>query len=233
VLIRRFSRYELLSAAELREKNVDVNGQALDRWEVMLGRPGFPMSSLRCTEDPLAEGCGDAPSPPFDPFMIESIAPRTTGQMNPISGDVIVAATSFDPLANNINGHELDTATPSLTGDGPSNDILQFACIFTLEVAREQCSPEDLSCECGDEPTYNRPVCNPPGGGASSNTQYFERAVPGTRILQVLKDAGDQALVASICPKVTDGSTASPYYGYNPAFTALGNLLGQAISDSQ
>ncbi len=39
-------------------------------------------------------------------------------------------------------------------------------------------------------------------GGPPTSTEYYAKAYPGTRELQVLKDVGEMAVVASICPKV-------------------------------
>jgi hypothetical protein len=57
--------------------------------------------------------------------MIESIEERTPGLANPFSGDTIVASTSNDPTANNINGHETDNLVedPDKYADGgPTRD---------------------------------------------------------------------------------------------------------------
>lgn len=208
--------FEYLTAEEIAEATVEVGGQMVSRWELMLGSPGLAYSDHRCQSDPNTEGCGQDPTPPLDPFMISSILPREIGAKNPISGDEIVDFTSEDPRANNINGHEANHQVVDALrypDGGPANDDLQYACTFQLDTPKLDCSPGDLSCDCGDEPTRNRSTCQSPEGGPAGTTQYYAKAYPGTRILQVLRDYGNNSVVNSICPK-------APAHGYTPALTA-------------
>jgi len=168
---------------------------------------------------------GDASKnqPPNDPFMLESTAPRV-GKKNPITQDPIVPETSLDPNASPINGHEQKV---------PDSDDLQYACTFKL--AEPVACTGDKICDCHaagsdwpDELMLNRPLCQPPGGGAAVATQYFGKAYPGLRPLEVLKGIGDSAIVASICPKVlTEGQ---PGYGYEPAVDAIVDRLKVALA---
>ncbi len=208
--------FEYLTAEEIAAETVEVDGEMVSRWEVMLGSPGLAASTRRCQEDPSTPGCGEAPTPPLDPFMISSVAPREFGAKNPISGDAIVDFNSQDPRANHINGHEANhqVSDPLRYPDGgPANDDLQYACTFELETPKADCSADDLSCDCGAEPLRNRSLCQPPEGGPAGTTQYYAKAYPGTRILEVLRDYGRNSVVNSICPK-------APAEGYTPALTA-------------
>ncbi len=154
---------------------------------------------------------------PKDPLMQESIDPRSG--KNPITGDAI-APPSAGVGANTENGHEYDI---------PARDDLQYACIFPLAQPR----PNGLDCAQYGQPyaSPDKPLCQNPTTGAYGTTQYFAKAYPGLRQLQVLKDFGSQSIVASICPKVTMGSAADPDFGYNPAIDAI---LGRVapLSDS-
>lgn len=163
------------------------------RWDVIVGSPG--------------EGIE-----PADPFMRESTAPRAGS--NPITMDAIQPDSSLDPHANAINGHEQKDL------DGSD---LQYACIFPL-VPPEPC--QGPSCDCNgpggkesDELPRNRSLCQPPGGGPAETTQYFGKAYPGQRPLEVLRGIGESAIVASICPKVL--TQGQPGYGYEPAVDAI------------
>lgn len=224
------------TASELTVKDVDVGGGTLvNRWEVILGQPGIAASSKVCDDN--VPGCGEKPVPPFDPFMVESIAARAAGQTNPISGDPIVDFTSNNPAANNINGHEANhqVADPKYADGGLANDDLQYACIFPLETPKEGCTSEQLNCDCGDEPLRNRPLCQAPGGGGASTTQYYGKAYPGTRILRVLRDFGANSIVGSICPKLATadsvgGDRSNPNYGYNPAVQAIVDRLAEKLA---
>ncbi|HTA93365.1 MAG TPA: hypothetical protein VK745_27495 [Polyangiaceae bacterium] len=182
-----------------------------NRWPMLLGDP---------TASP--------PVPPSDPFMVESLTPRMGN--NPITNDPIVPATSMNPTASPINGHEQN---PVDMGD------LEFACTFALATPKT-CMPGDEACDCaatkaGDLSqitAYNSPLCQPPAGGAPTNIQSYAKAYPGARELQVLKDFGANGIVASICPKVTTSSNPSsdPNYGYNPAVGAIIERLKQALN---
>lgn len=208
--------FEYLNAAQLAQ-DFDYEGQVVNRWDVMIGRRGLAESSTICQDAPSTEGCGEVPVPPLDPFMIESVEERPEGAVNPISGDAIVPSTSTNPMANNINGHEVNHLVideVKYTDGLEARDDLQYACIYELQTPRMDCTADDLSCECGDEPLRNRPLCQPPAGGPATNNQYYARAYPGIRILEVLRDYGDNSIVGSICPKV-------PEQGYTPTITTI------------
>ncbi|MFZ5891737.1 MAG: hypothetical protein ACOY0T_11840 [Myxococcota bacterium] len=164
---------------------------------------------------------------PTDPHMIESIAPRS-GE-NPLltaaSGGAIAPPTSSSPTASVINGHE-----QSATED------LQYACIFELETPVD-CTRTTSNCDCPErkdtDPALNRALCQPPSGGVPGTTQYYAKAYPGTRHLEVLKGIGDQAVVASICPKVARSANpdSDPNYGYNPAVAAIVDTLRPQLAN--
>jgi hypothetical protein len=183
---------------------------AKDRWSALLGTPQGATKN-------------GVPVPPSDPFMVESITPRSG--MNTIANVSITAANSPKPN-NAINGHEQNV---------PMNDDLQYACTFPLKTART-CMAADTACDCSPDKAMssaavtaaNSPLCQ---GGANINTQTSAKAYPGARELQVLKDLGDNAIVASICPKVVTSNApgSDPNYGYNPAVGAIIERLKEAL----
>ncbi|HEV8246747.1 MAG TPA: hypothetical protein VGP93_13310, partial [Polyangiaceae bacterium] len=161
------------------------------RWDVMLGDP----------ENYVL---------PSDPLMVESVDPRSGS--HPLLGVPVAPPTSTDPQENPINGHEQNVA---------KRDDLQYACIFPLATPRS-CTTGTGACDCNvDDLDRNRPLCQPPGGGDAGTTQYWAKAYPGIRELEVLKGAGDQAIVASVCPKIVAGDIVAPFYGYNPVATDI------------
>ena len=180
---------------------------AKGRWSALLGDPS-----------------ASPPVPPSDPFMVESIAARRG--TNSIAQPPVATAPpdSTNPHANVINGHEYNI---------PGLDDLQYACTFPLNTPKT-CAATNKACDCSpDAPTMpdkaNSPLCQ---GGANINTQTSAKAYPGTRELQVLKDLGENAIVASICPKEVQavGDQASdPNYGYNPAVGAIIERLKVAL----
>lgn len=181
--------------------------EAQGRWDVILGTSNV--------------GTNDAPIPPTDPLMIEQPQERTG--TNPITMDALVPSTSTNPRANPINGHEQANM---------GNRDLQYACIFPLgtPITCDQAAFDlDKGCDCyAEDLVYNRPLCQPPGGGAASITQSFAKAYPGTRHLQVMKEFKDNSIVASICPKIVDDKTKADY-GYNPAVKAIIDRLKEAL----
>ena len=167
------------------------------RWPVLLGDPANNL-------------------PPTDPFMNESITPRS-GE-NPLTHDKITPASSMDPQANPINGHEQNV---------PNYDDLQFACTFPL-VTPKVCANGDSACDCSADKAgsaievsaANSPICQPPAGGPAGTTQYYAKGYPGARELRLAQLLGERAVPASICPKtLTDATSAD--YAYLPAFNAL------------
>jgi len=162
--------------------------------------------------------------PPGDPFMIESMAPRM-GQ-NPVTPFTISPATSKNPQENPINGHE-------------KNDVdhtdLQHACIFHLPKPIV-CMPEMNGCDCAPDNdgslsyvmSENSALCQPPGGGLPTTTQYFAKAYPGTRELTLARQMGSRAVSASLCPRTLDDAS-SPAYGYGPAFDSLLKRIAQTL----
>lgn len=169
------------------------------RWNTILGSPN--------------SGSTDAPVPPEDPLMIET--PDERMGMNPITKDAI-APSSSTGLVNKINGHEQTNV---------ANSDLQYACIFKLATPIMCDAARDAAgggCDCfAEDAPFNRPLCQ-------GTTQNYAKAYPGTRHLQVLKEFKDNSIVASICPKVTEGPT-KPDYGYNPAVKAIIDCLKEAL----
>jgi hypothetical protein len=179
---------------------------------------------------------------PTDPFMIESITPRSGA--NPVTGDLLQPPTSARN-ANRINGHEWNTGGYDL----------QFACTFNLEqpivdanvdatrscIQTEYCASATDSVKCArqfagcacknaSDPaayTENSPVCQK-ADRTYSTTQTQGKAYPAIRQLRALRafheqtNQSDNAIVASICPKdMTFTNQQGRGYGYNPAVSLL------------
>lgn len=165
------------------------------RWDLMLGDP---------TASP--------PVLPTDPLMLESTHERVG--VHPLTFDALARGASDTPNANPINGHEQVNVDDS---------DLQYACTFPLRAPRtcdEAAREAGVGCDCfAEDLPRNRAVCQPPEGGEAGTEQHYAKAYPGLRQLRVLRDFGDNAVAASICPKVLD--PASPAYGYLPAMDAL------------
>ncbi|MCC6214535.1 MAG: hypothetical protein IT376_06675 [Polyangiaceae bacterium] len=155
--------------------------------------------------------------PPQDPFMNETVAQRLAGGA-PVAHPFLPGVTTTPPgTTNPINGNEYDI---------PLNDDLQYACVYDLAASRD-CESETGGCDCkaGKPSTPTKPLCQ---GGTTVQTKA--KGYPGLRILNVLRDFGENAIVASICPKNATGAETDPSYGYTPAVSAIINRLKEALN---
>jgi hypothetical protein len=178
--------------------------EANDRWVVILGG---------------ADGNG-----PTDPFMIESVDPRPPGSPHPFLPGVAVAEPGG--TLNPVNGTE-QAVPPSEPFD------LQFACTFPLDPPVPCTMQNERGCACNaSEYAQRSPLCEYAAPDAEG-IQVRAKAYPSVRELELLRALGDNAVVASICPKnVTpvDSAATDPTYGYNPAISALVARLEQSFA---
>ena len=131
------------------------------------------------------------------------------------------------PKADPIHGHDWDVATAFGAQQGPGD--LQYACIFPLAQSRD-CSGATGGCDCNAAGVNGKsPLCW--DGAQYSSVQTSAKAYPGLRQLEVLRDFGDNAIVASICPKEAV-DTNNPSFGYNPAVDAIVDRLKEQLSGS-
>ncbi|MFO0547701.1 MAG: hypothetical protein U0271_04885 [Polyangiaceae bacterium] len=181
-------------------------------WQALARRngAGAPDASLgmRTFEelgDDLAALVGDpdAHEPPSDPFMRESMTPR--------SGASTIVGASL-PGDNPVNGRDYNVF---------GQDDLQFACIFPLATP---ISPGPDCSDCTAANGCNNPLCD-----GVSMTQVATKAYPGLRELAVLEGLGPRAAFASVCPAELD-DTNSPAYGYRPAIGALAEGYARSAS---
>lgn len=166
-----------------------------------------------CTWD-LILGDPAAYVDPADPHMIESIEPRSG--TNPLTGDAIGPVGSAAGTTP-INGHEYSI---------PDNADLQYACIMPL-LSPKNCSSPSQPCECND-PSNDSPLCQDPSNDQFGTTQFFTKAYPGRRPLQVLRALEHQGIVGSICsPQINDPT--SPDYAYDAMFDAVAATVKRSV----
>ncbi|MEZ4225431.1 MAG: hypothetical protein R3B13_31050 [Polyangiaceae bacterium] len=150
-------------------------------------------------------------TPALDPHMIESLAPRPG------------LADSSVPLQDPAHGHDWNI-TAGFGAEGPGD--LQFACIFPLAETRP-CAGK-IPCDCSSVGVNGKsPLCW--DGAQYTDVQRYAKAYPGLRQLEVLRDFGDNAIVASICPKQALDAQ-DPSFGYNPAMNAIVDRLKEHFS---
>jgi hypothetical protein len=175
----------------------------------------------------------------IDPHMLESYTPRpglpslTTGP-NPTGGG---------PDA--INGGDWVTNTTQPAHVLPVDR--EFACIFQLPAPRDCSNLEDFvnqeACDCSVPglPVRAVPsVCgleNPAQPYAADTndytTQYYAKAYPTIRELELAELLGTQGVISSLCPiHVVDSAAGDdPLFGYRPAMTTLVARMKPALSN--
>lgn len=167
---------------------------------------------------------GNETAPPSDPLMRESFAER--GGTHPLLNVPMAPSTTPSRTANPINGREQAI---------PHGDDLQYACTFPLSTSRLCSAANEAKCDCNaDEQGNNRSLCEYPNGAGTDGTQVAGKAYPGVRTLEVLKGVGENAIVASICPKHTAPAQGlkpeeDPAYGYNPAVQSVLELFRKRL----
>ena len=98
------------------------------------------------------------------------------------------------------------------------------------------CNAENaLPCDCNiDEHAKNSSLCEYPNGPTAHGIQRRAKAYPGLRHLEVLKGIGNNAIVASICPKNVEPAPGlmpanDPSYGYNPAVASILDIFRERL----
>lgn len=189
--------------------SVDARGNALPANELRY------KSAAELTAADWANILGDPrespPLPPDDPFMRESA----------------LARAGITP-GNPINGREYDTGAGTAIPDD-----LQYACIFPLPQPRD-CNMFDPNlgdaCDCFAG-NVDRPLCEEtPGSSPAGTTQYWAKAYPGLRQLDVLRGYGENSVVTSICARNVEAvRAAQPDFAYRPALNAVVERLTQRL----
>jgi hypothetical protein len=183
-------------------------------WDQILGSPG---TAWRAAGPNRPEVLGVPAIAPLLPQMVESEFART-------------GVTE----GNELNGREYDTSQGSTAG---IPDDLQYSCIFPLRQAAplpefRDCSTldPDAACDCFTG-SLDRPLCEEdPGTGTAGTVQYWAKAYPGLRHLEVLKGYGENSIVASICARNVENPDA-PDFGYRPAIAAIVDRLKEQLGD--
>jgi len=206
-----------IAANNLRFKN--YKELTADRvWDQILGSPG---TQWRAASGSQPEVQGSPGIPPAMPQMVESPQFPRAGITK----------------GNAINGRDYDTTqgTATQTGAAPRADDLQYACIFPLEPNRDCAAldPNTANCDCY-QGVLDRPLCEQtPGVSAPGTRQYWAKAYPGLRELQVLKDFGEKStnsIVASICARNVT-KEQDPDFGYRPAIAAIVDRLKEQLGN--
>jgi hypothetical protein len=198
-------------------------------WQDVSADPNDPAGKVQRAKDlPWDRFLPSDTNPyPTDPFNIETTGIRMGA--HPVATDQVLGGPD---TFNTINGFD----RPIISGDGLLDDV-QYACTFPLAEPRDCASPEvdALSCDCTQNPSEgdptvildyatNNPLCRAPDG-TYGTTQYYAKAYPGPRLMEVVRGMEDQGVLGSICPQNPTDPTR-PDFGYRPPIRAL--LLGLA-----
>ena len=111
-----------------------------------------------------------------------------------------------------------------------NRDDLQYACTFELPTPILCTSANQDACDCNvEEAAYSRPVCQDPTTNLATNTQYYGKAYPGRRELEVARRMRDRAVLASICPRTLEDEQ-HPSYGYIPVMRAIQRQVTRVLA---
>jgi len=201
---------------------VGVPSQLLEARADAPGRPAiangfrYKLASELSNEDWLAmvgDGSASPPVLPTSPFMIESETPRAGVE-----------------LGNVVNGREYSTIE-TVNGTSATPDDLEYACIVPLPEPRD-CSaldPATQACDCYEGST-DRALCEEqPGQSPAGTLQYWGKAYPGTRQLELLRGLGEQGVVGSICATNTSDAERADF-SYRPSIAALVDSMEASLS---
>ena len=190
-------------------------------WQLLTDDPSKPDSKFKTSfsRDDWKKIVGNDPNKydftGIDPHMYEAIKPND----GPRAG---LAPSSAMDTADAFHGREWETASVDL----------QYACTFVLPKQKDCADPKLASaCDCG--PGKTPPLCAP-GDPAKARVQTHGKAYPGNRQLTVVRDLGDQGIVASLCARKTDEAARlgnDPDYGYRPAVRSLIDRLKNALAN--
>lgn len=193
-----------------------------------------------------------------DPFMVESTKPRSG--THPLTGDELKAPDTSFANRNDINGHEWNTSDKDVqfacifSLNAQLGDVTNATRVCDLakncgaEAETDEykiCKQREVGCSCAlteagkdkgplDPTVSMTPLCQNQQG-QYGNTQYYAKAYPGLRELQVLRGyyeatTTDNAIVGSICPKDLNwANRTSSGYGYNPAVKSLVDRLKEKL----
>ncbi|HWO13738.1 MAG TPA: hypothetical protein VNN80_29750, partial [Polyangiaceae bacterium] len=161
----------------------------------------------------IGDSGASPPVAPASPFMIESDVER-----------------AGIPAGNPINGREHSTLD-SVNGVSATPDDLEHACILPLPVPRDCATfdPAVDACDCY-QGAFDSALCEQePGRSVAGTVQYWGKAYPSTRQLEVLRQLGQQAVVSSICARNTTAPAAADF-AYRPAIALLVDSMAPSLS---
>ncbi len=189
-----------------------------------LDADGSPVGAFQSAEEMADNGTwdliiGDPANyeAPGDPFMLESIEPRSG--THPIVNGEVIAPPGAVTDANSINGHEYSI---------PSRDDLQYTCVFPLIQPRDCLDTTQVACDCPTADNDN-PLCQDTNDQFGT-TQFRAKAYPGVRYLQVVKARGPQGVAGSICPaQVNDQQELD--FGYIPLVRTLIEAVAPTLNN--
>jgi hypothetical protein len=149
--------------------------------------------------------------------MQEAISARSG--THPILTDIKLSLTE----RNEINGHEWNS----------QNQDLMYACRLPL-LPPKDCSKATGNCDCPDADQTaadlaGNPLCQEDVGKPYGQTQYWAKAYPGTRFIEVMNRFQSGSIIASICTPNVD-RPAEDDFGYRPAVNAIIDRLKSQLT---
>jgi hypothetical protein len=185
--------------------------------------------------------------------LVASAALPTGGGADPINGrewitdtstsTVVNGATVIAPVHQNLPvDREYACIFPLVdptTGDptprdcsNPADFVNQEACDCSTQ-ALSPAAPSQIPAVCGQCPGTAPNNCAM--GGTDYNLQFYAKAYPTIREIELVHLMGGQGILSSLCPihpSYAGGMTSDPVFGYRPAVTSIINRLKTALTGS-
>jgi hypothetical protein len=194
----------------------------------------------------------------IDPHMIEDYQPRTDAGLAVSPPQALGGGP--DPIDG--REWFTDTMTAGDGGSVAAHTNLkvdrEYACIFRLEKPDGAANPRDCSntaydggvsadfvnqeaCDCSSKglpPQAVPAVCGQctaetcSQGGTDYNAQYYAKAYPTIREIELVEKMGRQGVLSSLCPidTIDNAAGTDALYGYRPAINSIVNRLKTALT---
>jgi hypothetical protein len=190
----------------------------------------LPAGVTALTANAAAAGGGFAEGDPINgnEWVTDTSFMDTTGSLEPSHYDLAVDReyACIFPLADPMTG----AATPRDCSN-PTDFVSQEACDCSPSITGAPplvaTAPSQIPAVCGQCTA----ACSQ-GASSNYNLQYYAKAYPTIREIELVHLMGAQGILSSLCPihpSYANADTTDPVFGYRPAMTSIVNRLKEGL----
>jgi hypothetical protein len=137
------------------------------------------------------------------------------------------------PLVDPVTGdpRPRDCSNSAHTANGAQVDFFNWEACDCSTTGLLGTDPTAIPAVCGQCPGTGANTCSQ--GGTDYNLQYFAKAYPTIREIELVHLMGSQGILSSLCPihsSYKNGDPTDPVFGYRPAVTSIINRLKTALT---